>query len=381
MTTRSAGEGASATFILKKTEVLMPTVGEVLEMAERGLDRSDAVYLMRETDVFTLAKAAEELTKKHFGDVVTFVNNVVINYSNVCVAKCPICAFYRPPGHKESYLRSPEEVASMTELFSRQYGVTELHINGGFNPTLTPEYFDELFKAVKRRAPRVAIKGPTMAEVDYYARLWRMSWREVLSRWKEAGLDAISGGGAEIFAEDVRRAISPYKISGEEWVKIAAVAHELGIPSNATMLYGHVEREEHVVDHIFRIKELQEKTGGLMLFIPVKFNPQNTELYARGVVTKPASSIYDVKVVAIARLILKDELKVGAYWLSAGKKLASTLLLAGANDLVGTMYNEAVLRAAGARHSATTEELAAIAREAGKRPALRDTFHKILAYL
>jgi dehypoxanthine futalosine cyclase len=354
---------------------------EVMEMALRGLDRSDALYLMREADIFTLAQAAEALTRKFFGGVVTFVNNVVINYSNVCVAKCPICAFYRLPGHREGYLRKPEEVASMVELFASKYGVTELHINGGFNPFLTPECFDELFRAVKRRTPHVVIKGPTMAEAAYYAELWRMSVKEVLSRWKDAGLDAISGGGAEIFAEEVRKVVAPHKISGEQWLEVARIAHGLGIPSNATMLYGHVERDEHVVDHIFRVKELQEKTGGLLLFIPVKFNPLNTELHARGVVKTPAPSTYDVKVVAVARLILLDKLKVAAYWLSVGRKLASTLLLAGANDLVGTMYNEAVLTSAGARHNATVEELAAIAREAGKTPALRDTFHRVLKTL
>ncbi len=357
------------------------SVAEVVEMALRGLSRSDALYLMREADIFTLAQAAGFLTQKFFGNVVTFVNNVVINYSNICVAKCPICAFYRLPGHREGYLRKPEEVAAAAELFASKYGVTELHINGGFNPFLTPEYFDELFRAVKRRVPHVVIKGPTMAEVAYYADLWRMSVREVLSRWKDAGLDAISGGGAEIFAEEVRKVVSPYKISGEQWLEVAKIAHELGIPSNATMLYGHVEREEHAVDHIFRVRELQERTGGLLLFIPVKFNPLNTELYARGVVKAPAPSTYDVKVVAIARLILLDKLKVAAYWLSVGKKLASTLLLAGANDLVGTMYNEAVLTSAGAKHNASVEELAAIAREAGKTPALRDTFHRILRQL
>ena len=196
----------------------MPGVQEVVEMAERGLNRSDALYLMREADVFTLAKAAEELTRKYYGGVVTFVNNVVINYSNVCVAKCPICAFYRLPGHGEGYVRKPGEVAAMVERFAKELGVTELHINGGFNPFLTPEYFDELFREVKRRVPRVAIKGPTMAEVDYYAKLWRVSRQEVLSRWKEAGLDAISGGGAEIFAEEVRKVVAPHKISGEEWI-------------------------------------------------------------------------------------------------------------------------------------------------------------------
>ena len=131
----------------------MVSVAEVVEMALRGLDRSGALYLMREADIFTLAQAAEAITRKFFGNVVTFVNNVVINYSNVCVARCPICAFYRLPGHREAYLRKPEEVASIVELFAYKYGVTELHINGGFNPFLTPEYFDELFRAVKRGPP------------------------------------------------------------------------------------------------------------------------------------------------------------------------------------------------------------------------------------
>lgn len=349
---------------------------EVLEMAARGLSKDDAEYLFAEGDLFALAEAANKLTEMYYGDVVTIVNNVVVNYSNICVAKCPICAFYRLPGHREGYVKTPREVAAAVKYFVDKFGVTELHINGGFNPFLTPEYFDDLFKTIKREAPGVVIKGPTMAEADYYAKLWKTSVREVLSRWRDAGLDAISGGGAEIFSDEVRKIVAPYKISGVEWLKIAEIAHELGIPSNATMLYGHVESPRHVVDHLFKIKELQEKTNGLLLFIPVKFNPANTELYAKGVVKGPAPSTYDIRVVAIARLILLNRLKVGAYWLSVGKKLASTLLLAGANDLVGTMYNEAVLTSAGARHSATLQELAAIAKEAGKRPALRDTFHK-----
>lgn len=369
------------TFFNILAEVVVLDTSYIIESALRGLDRSEAARIFNEADVFVLAKAADYLTKRFFGDVVTFVNNVVVNYSNICVARCPICAFYRPPGHPEGYVKKPEEAAALVEMFVREYGVTELHINGGFNPLLTPEYFDELFRAVKRRVPHVVIKGPTMAEAAYYAKLWKTSVREVLSRWKEAGLDAISGGGAEIFAEDVRKVITPYKISGEEWVRIAEIAHELGIPSNVTMLYGHVERVEHVVDHIFRVRELQEKTGGLLLFIPVKFNPYNTELYKRGLVKTVAPSIYDVKITAIARLILLDRLKVAAYWLSVGKRLVSTLLLAGANDLVGTMYNETVLRSAGATHSATIEELAAIVREVGKIPALRDTFHRKTIFL
>ncbi|MGC9118872.1 MAG: CofH family radical SAM protein [Thermoproteus sp.] len=356
------------------------TPREIAEAALSGLSAGEAVKLFDE-DFMALAKAAEELTLKLWGDSVTFVNNIVINYSNVCVARCPICAFYRPPKHPEAYTRAPEDVAKAVAEASSSLGVTELHVNGGFNPELSVEYFEELFRAVKRAAPGVAIKGPTMAEVDYYSRLWRMSWREVLERLKEAGLDAISGGGAEIFAEEVRRVVSPHKLDGGTWLNIAELAHKLGIPSNATMLYGHIERPEHVVDHIFKVKELQERTGGLLLFIPVKFSPHNTELGRRGLVAAPAPAVYDIKVVAIARLILLDKLKVAAYWVSTGKRLASTLLKAGANDLVGTMYNEAVLASAGMRGAASPEELAAIAREAGRRAAIRDTFHRVLRWL
>lgn len=354
---------------------------EIVDAALRGLSKDEAVSLLREGDFMALAKAAEEVTLRTYGDVVTFVNNIVVNYSNVCVAKCPICAFYRLPGHREAYTRTPEEVAKIVAAAQRELGVTELHINGGFNPELSVEYFESVFKAVKAAAPSVTIKGPTMAEIDYYSRLWRMTWREVLERLRAAGLDAISGGGAEIFADEVRKIIAPYKLDGETWLRIAEEAHKLGIPSNATMLYGHVERPEHIVDHIFKVKELQERTRGVLTFIPVKFSPYNTELYARGIVRGPAPASYDVKIVAVARLILLDRVKVAAYWTSTGKRTASVLLKAGANDLVGTMYNEAVLRSAGMAGRATVDELAEIAREAGRRPALRDTFHRVLTWL
>lgn len=354
---------------------------EIAEMALEGLTPSEALKLFVEEDFMALAKAAELVALKASGDVVTFVNNIVINYGNVCVAKCPICAFYRPPKHPEAYTRSPEEVAKATAEAAAKLGVTELHINGGFDPELSVEYFEELFREVKRAAPGVAIKGPTMAEVDYYARLWRASRREVLERFKAAGLDAISGGGAELFAEDVRRVVSPHKLSGEEWLAVAELAHKLGIPSNATMLYGHVERPEHLIDHVFRVKELQERTGGVLSFIPVKFSPYNTELYTKGAVKAPAPAVYDVKVAAISRLVLLGRTKVAAYWVSTGKRIASLLLKAGANDLVGTMYNEAVLRSAGMPGATTVEELAEIAREAGRRPVLRDTLHRALKWL
>ncbi|MFP3301424.1 MAG: CofH family radical SAM protein [Caldivirga sp.] len=357
----------------------MCTINDIRNAVSNGLSRGDALSLFNQCDFKALAKVADELTTQLTGDTVTFVNNVVINYTNVCVAQCPICAFYRPKGHPEAYLRSPQEVVKGVLEAKARYSITELHINGGFHPDLTVEYFEELFSSVKKAAPDVTIKGPTAAEVDFYAKIWRMSTREVLDRFRNAGLDALSGGGAEILSEDVRRVITPYKFNAETWLKISMEAHELGLKTNSTMLYGHIEAPQHIVNHIFSIRELQEKTHGILLFIPIKFVPWNTKLYRDGLVKGPAPAELDVKVAAISRLILGDSVKrIGAYWTSVGKRMASTLLMAGANDLVGTMINEQVLRQAGSVEPikpTTVAELAHIVREIGKRPFLRDTFH------
>ena len=357
----------------------MCTIDDVRNAVTNGVSKTDALNLFTQCDFRVLAKVADELTMKITGDTVTFVNNVVINYTNVCVAQCPICAFYRPKGHPEAYLRSPQEVVKGVLEARANYGVTELHINGGFHPDLTIDYFEELFTSVKKAAPEVTIKGPTAAEVDFYARIWRMSTREVLERFKLAGLDALSGGGAEILSEDVRRIITPYKFNAEAWLRISHEAHELGLKSNATMMYGHVEKPHHIIDHLYSIKELQEETNGILLFIPIKFVPWNTKLYRDGLVKGPAPTELDVKVTAISRIILGGTIKrIGAYWTSVGKRLASTLLLAGANDLVGTMINEQVLKQAGSGESlrpTTVAELAHIVREVGRRPMVRDTFH------
>ncbi|MFP3215656.1 MAG: CofH family radical SAM protein [Vulcanisaeta sp.] len=357
----------------------MCSIDDVRNAVINGLSRNDAVKLFTECDFRVLAKVANEVTERLTGDSVTFVNNVVVNYSNVCVAQCPICAFYRPPKHPEAYVRSPQEIINIVREARARYGVDELHINGGFNPDLTIEYFEEVFRGVKRAVPDMVIKGPTAAEIDFYSRVWRMSSREVLERLKNAGLDVLSGGGAEILSEDVRRVITPYKFDASTWLRIQREAHEVGIYTNATMLYGHIEQPHHIVEHVMAIKRLQEETGGVLMFIPIKFVPWNTRLFKDGVVKGPAPPEYDIKVIAISRLILGGTIRrIGAYWASTGKRLASILLLSGANDLVGTMINEQVMKQAGLREHATIGELASIVREVGKRPYLRDTFHRRL---
>ncbi len=260
----------------------MCTIDDLRNAILNGITKSDAEEFMRECDFKDLARVANELTRKITGDTATVVNNVVINYSNICVAQCPICAFYRPRGHPEAYVRTPPEEITKGVLEAKaRFGVTELHINGGFNPDLGIEYFEEVFRSVKRAAPDVIIKGPTAAEIDFYARVWRMSTREVLERFKAAGLDVLSGGGgAEILNEEVRRVITPYKFNAETWLRIQEEAHRVGLMSNATMLYGHVEKPNHIVEHVFAIREVQERTHGILLFIPIKFVPPwNTKLY------------------------------------------------------------------------------------------------------
>ncbi len=354
----------------------------ILEAARSGLSPSEAERFFSEFDPMDLAGAADRLTLEVAGDTVTFVNNVVVNYANVCVAGCAICAFYRPPGHPEAYVRSPEEVADIVSESGAKYGVTELHINGGFDPDLGIDYFEELFRAVKSASPGITIKGLTAAEIDFYSRVWRMSYREVLGRLRDAGMDAMSGGGAEILDEEVRRVITPYKFNAEAWLRVQEEAHSLGIPTNATMLYGHIEEPRHIVKHISEIRDLQRKLHGVLTFIPVKFMPWNTQLHRDGRVKGPAPPELDIKVTAISRLMLAGEIpRISAYWTSVGKRMSSILLLSGANDLVGTMLNEEVLHRAGSGEGSSLDELAHIAREVGRRPVQRDTFQRALREL
>ncbi len=351
---------------------------ELLRRDER-LSFNDYLYLFKECDTHELASVAERLTESTCGNYVSFVNNIVVNYTNICVARCPLCAFYRDLNDEDAYVLSPDDVVKIVEKAYVEHGITEVHYNGGLNPDLDVEYFERTFKLIKSRIPHVTIKGLTAAEIWYYSRRWKMSYKEVIDRLKRSGMDVISGGGAEIFNEEVRKVIAPNKLSGDEWIRVAEIAHRMCVLSNATMLYGHVERPEHVVEHLMMIRELQERTGGIMMFIPLRFSPHGTDLYRRGLVRTRRSSEYDVRVTAISRIVLRDLVKmVAAYWVSVGKRLASVLLRSGANDLVGTMVNERVFRSTGREEVTTVEELVHIAREAGRQPVQRDTYGNVI---
>jgi aminodeoxyfutalosine synthase len=326
-------------------------------------------------------RIAEEERKKAVGDVVTFVANYNINYTNVCVYRCPLCAFYKNKNDEGAYFLSVEEMLKMAaEAYS--LGATELHVVGGMTPELTVEYFEEFFREVKMRWPKMTIKALTATEVAYIARRNKMSIKEVLERLKEAGLDAMPGGGAEILDPQIMRVIAPAK-DPSEWLRVMEIAHSLGIRTNATMLYGHVERPEHVIRHLFEIRRLQEKTGGFLTFIPLKFKPWNTELYKRGLVKHEASAIYDAKVIAISRIVLSGFINnISVYWVAYGKKYSSALLAFGGSDLVGTAFSERIFKSAKEHEGyAELEELAHYARTSGRIPAQRDTFFNVIRYL
>jgi aminodeoxyfutalosine synthase len=239
-----------------------------------------------------------------------------------------------------------------------------------------------MMKAIKAGYPQVTIKAFTPAEIFFIARLTRNSIKEVLSRLKAAGLDALPGGGAEIFHADARNQIVVGKCSGEEWLDTARQAHEIGLKSNCTMLFGHLEKPEHVVDHVLKIRELQKKTKGFTTFIPLKFSLENTELEQKGLVTAESPSTYDLRVIAVSRLLLARVLNnISVYWVALGKKVAQVALSYGGNDMVGTAFSEEIFKAAGKTAGTSIQELASMIREIKRKPAQRDTFFNVIRKL
>ncbi len=343
------------------------------------LNFKEYLELFTELSLHELLSIADQVCRKYCGNYVTFTNNIVVNYSNICVARCPICAFSRSINDADAYTLSPEAVCKIVEEAYYKYDVLEVHLNGGLNPELDIEYFERMFRLIKTRIPKIRIKGLTCCEIAYYSKLWRMSYDELIDRLRRAGLDSLSGGCLEIYNSTIRKVITPNKISADEWFKIAEIACKHNILTNATMLFGHIEKPEHIIEHLLKIREFQEKTKAILVFIPLKYNPYNTELFKKGIVRNECSAEYVLRVIAISRIILRDTVKnIAAYWVSIGKKLAQIAITAGANDLVGTMINEKVFRETGRTEVTTVVELAQIVKETGKQPALRDTFCNII---
>jgi aminodeoxyfutalosine synthase len=354
------------------------SLGAIAEkvLAGERLTFDEGVTLYRSKDLLAMGYLAEKIRIKLHGKRTYFNVNRHINPTNVCVASCKLCAFGRKPDAPGAYTMALEEAfrkagEGWTEA------VTEFHIVGGLHPDLPFQYYVDLIRGLKERFPTVHLKAFTAVEIGYYSHIARLSVRVILERLKEAGLGSLPGGGAEIFAPATRRIICDHKIGAHMWLKVHRTAHELGLHSNATMLYGHIETPEDCSDHLCRLRDLQDQTHGFQTFIPLAFHPANTEL-GKLVEHHETTGFMDLKNVAISRLMLDNFPHIKAYWIMMTPRVAQVALRFGADDLDGTVVEEKIYHDAGAStpQVMTRQEIVRLVREAGLEPIERDTLYR-----
>jgi aminodeoxyfutalosine synthase len=341
--------------------------------SEQRLNFDDGVALYRSPDILAVGWLANWVREKMHGDIAYFNVNRHINPTNVCVAACRLCAFGRKKDAPGAYTMALEEAwQRAAEGYSE--AVTEFHLVGGLHPDLQLEYFLDLISGLKQRFPKVHIKAFTMVEIAYLAKRSKLSIRETIQKLKAAGVDSMPGGGAEIFADRVRHIICDHKIDGGEWLETARIAHQLGMRSNATMLYGHVENDEDRVDHLLRLRALQDETGGFQTFIPLAFHPDNTALDH----LPRTSGMTDIRQIAVGRLMLDNFGHIKAYWQMMTAKIAQIALRFGADDIDGTVIEEKIYHDAGAEtpQGMRRADLVRLITEAGRIPVERDTLYR-----
>lgn len=344
------------------------------KLANRGqLGREEALWLLIEADLLALGRLADDLRRRlHPARRVSFVVDRNVNYTNVCTTKCRFCAFYRDAVHPDAF------VLSYTQIFGKvkelaEKGGTQLLMQGGLHPDLKIDWFEDLFRQLRRRFPAVQIHSLSPAEIVHIAKLSGLTMAECLQRLHAAGLQSLPGGGAEILVDAVRQEVSPNKIGWQEWAAVMREAQRLGMPATATMMFGSRERPVDIIEHLFRVRELQAECGGFTAFIPWSFQPGNTELGG-----EQASGVEYLRVLAVSRVILDNIPNLQASWVTQGARLAQVALFFGANDLGGTMLEENVVAAAGCDFRLSIEEIIELARSAGFTPARRTTTYEVL---
>jgi len=345
-------------------------------VANDRLSAADGVRLFETDDLAALGWAANRVREARHGNVAYYLKNRHINYSNICKYDCMFCSFYRKEGEDGAWLWSVEEVLEHVAAY-KDSGLKEFHIVGGVHPDLPFSYYLDMLRALKREHPTVALKAFTAIELSYFAEIAGLSIRECLLQLKEAGLDMIPGGGAEVFADRVRFKVCREKADADRWFDVHETAHELGIPTNATLLYGHIETVEERVDHILRLRNMQDRTGGLRSYIPLAYHPSNNRLEKLGAPT----GVDAMKNVAVGRLLLDNVEHVKAYWVMLGIKPAQLALGFGADDLDGTVTWERIYHMAGSEtpEGMTEERLRQVIEETGRTPVERDAFYGIVA--
>ena len=347
-------------------------------LARERLSEEDALRLFEARDLAALGALADHVRAERHGASVFYNRNVHLNFTNVCVASCKFCSFARPDDKAASqgYTMSLEEAVGHV-LERRALGITEVHIVNGLHPDLPFEFYLEVPRRIRAAWPEIQIKAYTAVEIHFFAEKFKKSYEEVLRALKEAGVDTLPGGGAEIFASRVRRKICDDKATAEEWLEVHRVAHRLGMKTNATMLYGTIERLDERVDHMRRLRELQDETGGFQVFIPLAFHPEHNMI---GKAFPKPTGFDGLRTYAVARLYLDNFDHLKAYWVMLGERLAQTALSFGVDDLDGTVLEERIYHMAGAQTPQALSEgqLHRLIRAAGRVPAERDSLYNVL---
>jgi len=354
------------------TDQRLEPIAEKVLAGER-LSAEDGLALYESSDLLAIGWLANHVREKRHGNLCYYNINRHINPTNVCGAHCKLCAFGRDKEADGAYSYSLEEIWERAGQGVAE-GATEFHIVGGLHPDLPFSFYLDMIRGLKQRFPEVHLKAFTMVEVGFYARISKLSVRDTLLAMKDAGVDSLPGGGAEIFNPRVRKIICDHKTSGRMWLDIARTAHEIGLRSNATMLYGHIETPEERVEHLLLLRELQDRTKGFQTFIPLAFHPDNTALAH---LPKP-TGFDDLKTIAISRLLLDNFEHIKAYWIMLTPKIAQIALRFGADDIDGTVIEEKIYHDAGATtpQHMTRAGLERLIRAAGRVPFERDTMYK-----
>lgn len=350
---------------------------EIAEKVNNGvrLSKEDGLYLYNSDDLLSIGKMARDKKHKISGSYVFFNVNRHMNLTNICISKCKFCAFGVDENSPKPYAMTPQEAFDYASEAVDQ-GITEFHIVSALNPKLTLDYYTDIISRLKKAYPHILIQALTAVEIFYLAQISSLSVKEILLTLKEAGLDAIPGGGAEILNNRIREELCPRKANAEEWLEVHRIAHELGIKTNCTMLFGHIETYEDRIDHMLALRDLQDKAPGFKAFIPLPFLPENTGLAN----ISKTSAIDELKTIAISRLMLDNIEHIKAFWIMLGLPVAQIALEFGADDLDGTIVEERIMHAAGARtdKGISKEKIVRLIKEAGYIPAERDTVYNII---
>ncbi|MSN25989.1 MAG: aminofutalosine synthase MqnE [Geobacter sp.] len=341
--------------------------------AGQRISADEALFLFASNDLLAIGELAALANERKNGRKVYFNVNRHINPTNICVNRCAFCAFSRTAGDEGAYTLALNEICRRA-VEAETEGATEVHMVGGLHPDLAFEFYEEALAAIRQAAPALHIKAFTAVEIEYFSRISGLSIEQILLRLKAAGLGSMPGGGAEILVEEVRQKICPEKISGAHWLEIIRLAHLSGLKTNATMLYGHLETPADRVAHMEMLRNLQDETGGFQAFIPLAFQPENSDLKLD---IKGTSGLDDLKTLAIARIFLDNFDHIKAYWVMLGEKIAQVSLAFGVNDLDGTVVEEKIGHDAGAQspQSLTKDGIIRLIRKAGKTPVERDTLY------